>query len=94
MAFNDTFIPKPPENVPLPLLSKGMTRRYPSTVLPEGYVFLSSNWNAAERGPTRRAGSIRFAGGAVVTYAPVRDTVTRFITNGSLCTRILARRFL
>lgn len=94
MAFNDTFIPKPPVNVPLPLLNKGMKRNVPSTVLPEGNVHLASNWNVTDKGPTRRAGTIKFVGSAVVSYAPVRDTFQLFVTAGTQRLGVVDSKFV
>jgi hypothetical protein len=94
MAFSDTFIPKGPINVPLPNFNKGMVRNKASTVLPEGTVFLASNYNVTEKGPTRRSGSIKFAGGATVSYAPLRDTVQLFKSDGTQKIGVIDTKFL
>jgi hypothetical protein len=92
--FNDTFIPKGPVNLVLPNFARGMVRNRPSTVLPEGAVYLASNWDITEKGPTRRVGSIKFAGGATVSYAPVRDTCQLFKTDGTQRIGVIDSRFL
>jgi hypothetical protein len=87
-------IPKPPQDVTLPLLARGMVLNLPSTVLPEGAVVKASNWNITMKGPTRRVGSIKFAGGAVVSYAPVRDSVQLFKSDGTQRIGVIDARFL
>lgn len=92
--FADTFIPKAPQNVTLPTFAGGMVRNKASTVLPEGTVYLASNWNVTEKGPTRRFGSIKFAGGATISYAPIRDTCDLFKSDGTQRIGVMDTRFL
>jgi hypothetical protein len=88
------LIPKPPQEISLPLFARGTVLNIPSTVLPDGAVVRASNWNITAKGPSRRVGSIKFAGGATVSYAPVRDTVQLFKSDGTQRIGVLDTRFL
>ena len=89
----DLFIPSDPIDIPLGVL-KGMVRNKPSTALPDAATFLLENFHADEDGPRRRQGSVTFAGGAVVTYQPVRDIFQMFNVAGSQKICILDKNFL
>lgn len=88
------FVPKAPQNLSLPNFSRGMVKNVSSTVLPEGASLLASNWSITAKGPTRRVGSIKFAGGATVSYAPVRDSVQLFKNDGTQRIGVIDSRFL
>jgi hypothetical protein len=86
--------PKDPEYIEVGPLVNGMVRNKDSQSLDTGELLTMKNFHAEPSGPRRRPGSITFAGGTAVTYAPVRDLFALFKGDGSQRVGVLDSRFL
>jgi len=86
--------PKEPQNVDSGPLVGGMVRNKGTDSLSPGEVLTAKNWHAEPTGLTRRPGSVAFAGGATVVYAPVRDLLSFFKMDATQKIGVLDSRFL
>jgi hypothetical protein len=86
--------PKDPEYIEVGPLIGGMVRNKDSQSLETGELLTMKNFHAEAAGPKRRPGSITFAGGATVSYAPVRGLLALFKGDGSQRVAVLDSRFL
>lgn len=86
--------PKDPENVDLGPMTGGMVRNKQTTALEKGESLTLKNLHAEPRGAARRPGSIAWAGGVTVSYAPVRDLISFFRMDGSQRVGVLDAYFL
>jgi hypothetical protein len=92
--MSSPFVPNDPIDVSLGILNKGMVRNIATTALPEGSVYTAKNFHVETDGLTKRSGSINFAGGATVLYAPARDVIQLWKTDGIQKIGVIDTRFL